>query len=393
MIAKILPLFILLIALPDYYIDRHFLKHLHLSLLKRALWWIPALLMTVFTVLICSINTFEPSRIIFFNGYLFLFGILVMPKIFFSLFSSIGWLCRRLFHSRKNWGNVIGIIFSLLSIYIVIYGSFRGLDRLDVRHVDYSSPSLPAAFDGYRIVQFSDAHVGTYTGGHEQALSKSIDAILAQKADAIMFCGDLIDLEPAELNPYLNLLNKLHAPDGVFSVMGNHDYPMYMKSLDDAHKVANLKALQNRERQFGWQLLLNDHRVIRRGQDSIIVAGEENDGRPPFPALADARQTLQNVNIRSFIIMLQHDPSAWRRNILPGTPAQLTLSGHTHAMQFQLFGWSPASLLYREWGGMFHEGTRAINVSTGLGGVIPFRFGAWPEIVVITLHKSKQPSS
>jgi uncharacterized protein len=389
MIIKIIPLLILLMVLPDYYIDHHFLKRKHCTLLKRALWWIPSTVMMLFTVFLCCVNTFEPSMIGWLNAYLFLFGIIVVPKSFFSLFSSLGVIFCRLFHSMINWGNIIGIVFALISLYIVIYGSFLGLDRLNVRHVDYSSSSLPAAFDGYRIVQFSDAHVGTYTSSHQQALIDAIDSINAQKADAIMFCGDLIDLEPAELSPYLNLLNTLHAPDGVFSIMGNHDYPMYMKSLDNVQKIENLKELQSRERQFGWNLLLNDHHAIHRGQDSIIVAGEENDGRPPFPALADARQTLQNVNLRNFVIMLQHDPSAWRRNILPRTPAQLTLSGHTHAMQFELFGWSPASLMYQEWGGMFYEGERAIIVSTGLGGVIPFRFGAWPEIVVITLHTSK----
>ena len=132
---------------------------------------------------------------------------------------------------------------------------------------------------------------------------------------------------------------------------------------------------------------MNSNRAIRRNGDSIVIAGMENDGRPPFPQKADIRKTLAGVNGNAFIVMLQHDPSAWRRTILPKSKAQLTLSGHTHAGQLKIFGWSPAAISYEEWYGMYYEGDRAMNVSAGVGGFIPFRLGASNEIVVITLRK------
>jgi uncharacterized protein len=392
MILKILPILILLMVLPDYYLYHHFLKRRGFSRRTCILWWVPSGLLVLMLLPFCFINTFEPSIIGWFNLYIFCFGILVLPKMIFSFFSLIGfWFCR-FFHLHINFGNIIGVFTGLFFICVLVYGSLFGLDRLVVRHIDYSSPDLPASFNGYRIVQFSDAHVGTYTPFHIKAFNISIDSINAQKADAIIFCGDLINFEPAEIYPYIGKLSSLKAPDGVFSIMGNHDYPMYMKNLTTAQRVANLKELQSRERQFGWNLLLNEHYSIHRGSDSIVIAGEENDGRPPFPALANVDETLKNINIRSFIIMLQHDPSAWRKQILKKTNAQLTLSGHTHAMQFEIFGWSPASFLYKEWGGMYYQGNHAIYVTKGLGGVIPFRFGAWPEIVVITLHRKNNKS-
>ena len=140
---------------------------------------------------------------------------------------------------------------------------------------------------------------------------------------------------------------------------------------------------------MGWQLLLNSHAVIRRGADSIVIAGMENDGNGThFPQLGDIEKTLEGVTGNTFVVMLQHDPTSWQRKILPLSHVQLTLSGHTHAMQFSLFGWSPSSLIYRENNGSYttDEG-RAINVSSGLGGFIPFRFGVPGEIVVITLKK------
>ena len=169
--------------------------------------------------------------------------------------------------------------------------------------------------------------------------------------------------------------------------MGNHDYPHYI-TADSSQRRDYLHETQQLQRSMGWTLLMNEHITVHRHADSIIVAGMENDGTgKPFPSYGNIRKTLQGTHPRQFVVMLQHDPSSWRRTILPQSAAQLTLSGHTHATQFALFGWSPASLIYKEWGGMYHEGTRAIHVSTGLGGFIPFRFGVPGEITVITLKK------
>lgn len=388
MIARIFILLLLLIVLSDFYIDRRLLRrHTRYLWWQRLLWWLPGIAMFACTLVLATSRDFAPDSIGILNVYLFLFGIIVIPKSVFALCSLLGWGHCRFHHTKTNWGDLAGLILALAVVFVVIYGSTAGFGKITVRHEDYYSADLPDAFDGYRILHFSDAHVGTFRGRAE-ILHRAVDSINAQKADAIMFTGDLQNMRPSELAPFMRILSSLKARDGVFSVLGNHDYSDYIKA-GDAVKRADERELVRRERLLGWNLLLNEYKVIRRGKDSVVVAGMENDGRPPFPQKGDLKKTLAGVKDGDFIIMLEHDPTAWRRKILPGSKSQLTLSGHTHAMQLSVFGWSPASLMYDEWGGMYHEGGRALNVSVGMGGFIPFRIGAGNEIVVVTLHKKK----
>lgn len=388
MITRILIPVLLIIILSDLYIDRRMLRRRTRYLWwQRLLWWLPGILMCAYSLLVALSRDFAPSSITVLNIYLLLLGVVVLPKFVFALCSLLGWGHCRFHHTKNNWGNLIGLLLGVVIIFIVVYGSTFGFRKLVVRHVVYRSADLPEAFNGYKIVQFSDAHVGTYGDGSTALLAKFVDSINAQKPDVILFTGDLQNMQPKELYPVMPILSSLEAKDGVFSVLGNHDYSDYIKA-DAAVKVANERELVSRERQFGWTLLLNENKVIRRGNDSIVIAGMENDGRPPFPQKGDLKKTLAGVGKSAFVIMLEHDPTAWRRKILPESNAQLTLSGHTHAMQFSIFGFSPASFVYDEWGGMYYEGKRALNVSVGMGGFIPFRFGASNEIVVITLERN-----
>lgn len=318
----------------------------------------------------------------------FLFiGIVVVPLLLFLLFR---WLLPR---KAARWTTLV----STLLVYAAMwYGFHEGFNQLQVRQMEYVSADLPAAFDGYRILHFSDAHVGTYTGVRYWLLRQAVRTINSQQADMIVFTGDLQNLRPSELCDHASLLRTLQAPDGVYSVLGNHDYPMYLP-LTDGEAADSLVLTKQLQRSFGWRLLLNEHAVIRRGSDSIVVAGMENWGRAErMPRYGDVAKTLAGLHLQStagghqpFIVMLQHDPSCWREKILPESHAQLTLSGHTHGGQFSLFGWSPVALTYREWGGVTYEGSRAINVSIGVGGLIPFRLGQPGEIVVITLRRPK----
>ena len=309
--------------------------------------------------------------------FFFIMGLIVAPLVF-SL------LCRWL-APRRHWRKA-ALVCTLLAWALVFYGYFVGYARLEVRQFEYASADLPEAFDGYRIVQFSDAHVGSYKG---ELLQKAIDAINAQGADAIVFTGDVENLHPDELGPQMSILSQLHAKDGVFSVLGNHDYPTYL-DCDEATKAECVRKTKMLERQMGWQLLLNEHQTIRRDSDSIVIAGMENWGTlKRMPKLGDVKKTMEGVSPSSFVVMLQHDPTAWRKKILPECHAQLTLSGHTHGGQFSIFGWSPASFTYDVWGGSDYEGDRAIYVSTGLGALIPFRLNMPGEIVVITLRSKK----
>ena len=313
--------------------------------------------------------------------YSFLFfvvmGFIVVP--FLSYF-----LCSKLLNRR--YGRRVGLGLACVIIGLVIYGMTFGFSQLQVRQIEFASKDLPEAFDGYRIVQFSDAHVDTFEGWLDEMLPRIVDSINAQKADMIVFTGDLQNLRPDELAPKVPQLRQLHAPDGVYSILGNHDYATYL-DCDEATKKQNDLKTQQLERKM-WTLLMNEHRIIRRGSDSIVIAGMENWGvQKRMPRNGDVGKTMKGVSPKSFTVMLQHDPNAWRAKILPECNAQLTLSGHTHGGQFSLFGWTPANFTYSECFGTYYEGDRAICVSSGLGGIIPFRLGQPGEIVVITLRK------
>lgn len=372
---------------PFLYVDLRYLRRRRCSWLKRLLWWLPALIMTIFSISLSLVKGFAPSDTSIMNLYLFLLGFIVVPAFVFMLCSLIGLGICRMARRKRNYGNVIGIMLVLVLWYILIYGSTLGFSKVVVRHVEFASADLPAAFDGYRLVHVSDLHVGTYDESRSDILKTAIDSINAQHADLVLLSGDLQNREPQELYPYEALLSSIESKDGVFSVMGNHDYADYIKA-DDVTKTANLRETQRLQRSFGWNLLINEHAIVKRGDDSIVIAGMENDGDGiHFPQKGDVAKTLSGTSPDDFVVMLEHDPTSWRRKILPLSHAQLTLSGHTHAMQFSLFGWSPSTLVYKEWGGMFFEGKRAINVSTGLGAFLPFRFGVPGEVVVITLRR------
>lgn len=392
MIARIIVPILLLTVLPYLYVDLRYLRRRHCKWWKRVLWWMPCVGMVAYSIIMASVKGFAPANASVTNWYLLLLGLLVVPMFVFMLSSLIGLGICKLIRSKNNWGNLVGLFLIIAIWYIVIYGSTLGFSTVAVRHVEYSSPQLPKAFDGYRIVHISDFHIGTYDDSRKHILQKAVDSINAQKADMVVFTGDLQNREPHELYPYASLLASIKAKDGVYSVMGNHDYADYIKA-DDIKRAANLRETQRMERSFGWHLLLNDHATITRDSSHIIIAGMENDGNGKhFPQKGDIKKTLNGVSDHDFIIMLEHDPTSWRRKILPQSSAQLTLSGHTHATQFKLFGWSLASMIYTEWGGMYYDNERAINVSTGLGAFLPFRFGVPGELVVITLKASPQPS-
>lgn len=305
-------------------------------------------------------------------------GILAIPVGAFLL-------CRWLL--PKRYGRWVGGVVAAFLVGLIPYGVYVGFKELVVRQIEYVSSDLPEAFDGYRIVQFSDAHVGTYKGERLALLRQLVDSINSQHADAIVFTGDLENLRPDEIKDKIAILSQLKAPDGVYSILGNHDYSVYL-DCDEGEKERYRRITQQYERQMKWQLLMNEHHSIYRDSDSIVIAGMENWGKMKrMPRRGDVKKTLAGVLPSSFVVMLQHDPSCWREKILPECHAQLTLSGHTHGGQFSVFGWSPVAFSYDEWKGTAYEGARALHVSVGAGGLVPFRLNMPREIVVITLKK------
>lgn len=389
MIARIFIPLLLLIVLPALYIDwRLRCKKVHGYVLKRVLRWLMVVAMTVYTCILATVTNFMPQHANWLYFYLFLLGVWVIPQVLYALCSAVGLLCCRLFKRKKNYGNLVGWLLALICVFITVYGSTFGVNRMQVARQDVYFKDLPDAFDGYRLLHVSDLHVGTFGGSRQGRLAQVIDSINAQHADAVVFTGDLQNILPQELTEHRALLSSIRAKDGVYSVLGNHDYSQYIEA-EPAVKRAYEQQTVDMQRSFGWTLLLNEHRIIRRGSDSLVIAGEENDGLPPFPHKADIRKTLAGVRPSAFVVLLQHDPSAWERSILPHSSAQLTLSGHTHGGQISLFGLRPTQLQYAQDRGLYTRGNRKLYVSTGVGGTIPFRFGVPPQITVITLRKQK----
>ena len=390
MIDRIIILLLLVLFLPQLYFDRR--KWRRRSVLVRVLSWLPTLAMMVATVVLALERDFTTPDQAAENTYLLVLGLYFIPKAVYVISSIVGRIVKKLSHSRYNWGNLVGMVLGLIIVYVMLYGSFIGVRRLNVNHVEITLEKLPRAYDGYKLVLFSDAHVGSFTGWRKKLLQRDIDSINAQKADAIVFAGDLQNLRPTELYPVQDMLRQLKAPDGVFSVLGNHDYSDYIKD-DPAICAANEREMQSRQRQFGWTLLMNEWKSINRGsrkEGRLVFAGMENYSMKDSTQRADLKLTLAGIDPADCVILLQHDPSAWQQLILPEANVPLTLSGHTHGGQLSFFGLRATRVKGGEEDyGLYHEGHHQLYVTCGIGGLIPFRFGVSPEIAVITLKSDK----
>lgn len=370
MIAKSIIWFILLIIVPDVFLWVRFIRKS--SWWKQVLWFLPGVCLMIAALLLAREPDFVPDDMTWLNTFLLALGLIVAPKFVYAICSLFGKKGRR-----------IGFILIPVLCGLLLYGSFIGNKRFEVKYVELAFQDLPASFDGYRIVHFSDIHLGSMS---EALLDEMIDSINAQGADMIAFTGDIQNKQPSEIVPFAKRLSTLKAEDGVFSVLGNHDYPDY---TDAPHyvKYERLDSVIGLQQEIGWTVLMNSRRYIYRGQDSIVISGMENDGEGRFPQRGDITQALWMVGRQDFVVMLEHDPSSWRRKILRQCHAQLTMSGHTHGMQFEVFGFSPLALLGKECDGLYERSGRYLYVSKGVCGVVPFRLGATPEIVVFTLRK------
>ena len=385
MIARIVILLVLVLLLPQLYFDRRKLRRR--KMWQRLLRWLPTVAMMVLTVALAMERDFVPHEMTVMNIYLMLLGLIFAPKAIYVLCSLAGRFVRKIRHSRNNWGNLVGFFLAFFLVFVVLYGSFVGVRRLNVNRMEIALKDLPEAFDGYRIVLFSDAHVGSFTGWRQSLLQRDIDSINAQQADAIFFVGDLQNQRPEELYPVQEMLRSLKATDGVFSVLGNHDYSDYIDD-DPAIKIANEREMVSRQRQFGWKLLLNEHLTLEKQGARLVIAGVENDQtRKQMKKRNDLAKALEGVRDDDCIILLQHDPGAWQQTEWIQPQVSLTLSGHTHGGQVSLFGLRATQLSKNYDYGLYREGERQLYVTCGIGGLVPFRFGVTPEIAVITLKR------
>ena len=385
MVKLFVPILLIgLCLLSDLYVYWRYISRATTSVWRHA-WWVPLLVVVGFFVKFLFFNEGLVKEYNTTNLFLLVMVLVCVPKILFALLSLI-----------PKVGIWLGLAVGISIIYIVLNGITVGFNQFRIRYVTYESPRIPAAFDGYKIVQFADAHTGVFRGPYAHLLREGIDSINAQHPDLVCFVGDIENFSPEELEPHRAAFSSIKAKDGVMTIMGNHDYSTYLR-LPEKEEAAMVQRTRDMQRSFGWDMLQNEHRYIRRNGDSILVVGEDNWGLPPFPQYGDLKKALKGTPTPlPFTLLLSHDPDAWRAHVLPLFRPDITLAGHTHGTQVSFFGWSPASVKYKEWGGVYYldenrkkEGVPLLSVSTGMGGNFPFRFNMPREIVVITLKKTK----
>ncbi len=377
------------VLIPDLYIYFTYITQRTKKKVWRFLYWLPGSLLLsgyVYFFLCAGENTLsEHTQEI---GYLAVFTILLLiPKLLFMTCSLTGTILHLIVKRIPvRPFTIAGTTMAFLSFCGVCYGTFTGVNRFEVKEVEYRSDDIPEGFNGYRILQLSDIHIGSWKG-KEESIKRLVEIANAQQANLIVFTGDLVNQRSNELEGFTNILSELHAQDGVYSILGNHDYGNYYRWKNKRDEEENMNLLLRTQQEMGWKLLNNEHAIIRHKEDSIALIGVENDGEPPFSQLADLKKATKGTE-HMFRILLSHNPTHWRREVLPQSTIPLMLAGHTHAMQGILFGHSLAEFIYPEWRGMYYEGDRALYVNIGIGYIgLPFRFGAWPEITVITLRK------
>ncbi len=371
-------------------------------------WAISALTIISFLIFFFTDHSFMGKK---FRTYLFATAIgLFLSKLIVIAFlfiddirRAIQWISGKLFFkntdvddmsgdgiSRSTFLSWLGLAAGGTLFGSLLYG-FSNKYNYNVKRIQLAYDNLPAAFKGMKIVHISDIHSGSFTD--KAAVAHGVEKILHEKADLILFTGDMVNDRASEMDEYMDVFNKLKAPLGVYSVFGNHDYGDYVRwPFNGVTKDQNLGSLRKVHADLGWRLLMNEHVVLEKGGEEIALLGIENwSNKARFPK--HGRMDLAHAGAEKypFKILMSHDPSHWDAQVKPQYPdVDLTLSGHTHGMQFGVeipgFKWSPVQYMYKQWHGLYEDGKQKLYVNPGYGFLgYPGRVGVLAEITVIEL--------
>lgn len=297
--------------------------------------------------------------------------------------------------SRSQFLTKAGILVAATPLAPLGWGVISGAYDYRVRREKLYLPNLPREFHGMKIGQLSDVHSGSFY--NKTAVQGGVDMLLAEKPDVIFFTGDLVNYLASEMRDYQDIFTNVRAPLGVFSTLGNHDYGDYHFGPEpSAAKAKNLQDVKAVHKVMGWDLLLNENRTLKVGNDEIGIIGVENWGTGRFPKHGRLDLALQDTDDMPVKLLLSHDPSHWRAEVLARPDVDVMFAGHTHGMQFGVrmgnIKWSPAQYIYKEWAGLYHEGEQQLYVNTGFGFLgYPGRVGILPEITVFELIKGEKP--
>ena len=294
--------------------------------------------------------------------------------------------------SRRKFVSQVALGLAAIPFASLLYGMYKGKYNFRVINYTLTFNDLPAAFDGFKITQISDIHSGSFD--NKEKIEYAVDLINQQKGDVVLFTGDMVNNKATEMLPWISVFEKLTAKEGMFSILGNHDYGDYVDWNSNGEKAQNLEDLKKIQKQLGFDLLLNESRYLERNGERIALVGVENWGKGGFKKAGDLKKASQNIKADDFKILMSHDPSHWEEEVINDDyHYHLTLSGHTHGMQFGIeipgwIKWSPVKWRYKYWAGIYKEMDQYINVNRGFGYLgYPGRVGIWPEITVIELKK------
>lgn len=384
---------LLVIIGPDIWIYFKIRKRIAHSYLPYV-YWLPAFFFVLF---FCAMRLFSNdvpdyklmSRI---TWLLWLFALIYIPKTLFTIFDIAGRAFRRVSAKVARCISGVGFGLAIVMVVLFIYGAFIGRTRVHVKEVEMTFARLPVQLDGLKIVQISDLHLGNW-GDYTRVVRKTAELIDGCRPDILVLTGDFVNNFSAEITPeIIDIFTSIAPPKyGSYAILGNHDYGDYFTWKSEEEKSINLEQTKSRIRTCRFDLLLNDSRTIAVGDTSFLLVGVENTGKPPFHQYGDLSQALSGADTTQFTVLLSHDASHWRQEVLHHDFIDLTLSGHTHAAQCGIswggLHWSPSSWIYDEWDGLYREGEQLLYVNRGLGYVgVPMRMGMEPEVTCITLR-------
>lgn len=390
--AKRLPLIVLLWLVSDLYFFQALKTLTNSGIILQSYWLIDLLLIgsIVAAIFIRRGSRVQQTLITWLMGLILL---TFVPRLFslpVLLIEDITRLFRG-FPPRAFWVSELTMAIAALLFLVVLFGITRGRHFYRVRRETLQFPDLPAAFDGFTITQITDVHSGSFTNA--AGVKKGLDLVNAQGSDVILFTGDLVNNKASEMDQWIPAFAGLQAPMGKFSVLGNHDYGDYIRWETPEAKQTNLARLKQVHTEIGFRLLLDEAITLKKDGQSITLLGVENWGKGGFHQYGDLNKATADVPDQAFKVLMSHDPSHWEGVTLEHHQhIHLTLSGHTHGMQFgiELFGfkWSPIKYVYKQWAGLYHNAGRFLYVNRGFGFLgLKGRIGMWPEVAVITLKQ------
>ena len=389
----IMIILILLNAAVDYYIFKVLKQRVKYKFVSKLHLWL-SIAFTIAVIVVISLprRSGSDASLLAVMWSLFAYMSVYVSKYILIVFDGIASIPHFWFKHRWKIVSMCGLALSFITFGFMWWGALINRYDINVNEVDVEILNLPESFEGYRVAQISDLHLGTYQKD-TLFISTLVDSINNLDVDVVVFTGDIVNRTTNELAPFITTLSRIEARDGVYSILGNHDYGDYSDWASDEDKKANNDLMSDYQCKMGWNLLLNETRYLKRGNDSIAVIGVENVGDPPFKNYGSLKDAYPDLNDSTVKILLSHNPAHWEREISNHNERNiaLTLSGHTHAMQISLLGISPASLRYKYWSGLYaDDSNQKLYVNVGVGTVaMPMRIGANPEITILKLKRQQ----